>query len=440
METKSWNDFLESYAHKVTSIRLEHALRDPTRSLLRDLVANGNQPLWCPNVTALETAFEWGCGRDERLTIGLFSANRIEEVKISRHHGEADVEHTIDAIKTFQIRPKRFILGRGRLQEPDEEFEDDPVRELDADAFEAVEEVHLCDVLCGAWRSLTGCRYLREVHITSSERYEDMDNEDDPDLVLRYPSLLTLTVDSHKLGSSPIIECEMPLLQRLIISKPADLYEDDILRFSRRCRSLTHLELKVTDFSEVDTSITALAPLINLRFLRLGGNWPYINTDDDEMDEFAKSLTKLEVLIFDFQATEGGPSIQITPASIQSLLEHCPHLWQIALPMNLERSEPLSDLNPSETVTTLKLDPISFPALPAEPHDDHFQGQKVNWMASIGQWHHRLEEVVRLLATAFPGVALLEIGDSSESVVGCVGRQERLRLSEAFTEHRQNLV
>lgn len=322
-----------------------------------------------------------------------------------------------DFVKASSIRLKRFTLERMLP----EDYDENPVSDLDNTALEFVGEVHMDDVMAQALRTLATCPCLREVHVTSGKRYHTWDSDVDKDLGLVYPALIVLTVDSHLVGDCPIVECEMPALQRLVVSQPVYLQPGDLQRFSGRCGSLAHLDLTV---DEVETPLQALSSLVNLQFLRFGGTvWTSITFNDQDIAELARSLTKLEVLLLVFkEATPQGGTmlqpLQITVASLLSLMEHCPSLHKVTLPMALHPIKAPLGMRPVTTITSLCLEPAMLPEEP--PCLDVDSDEDVAYEYALERWKKRIRLIARKLAGICPNVSQLEVteDDGDEPIPG----------------------
>ncbi|KAG8990768.1 hypothetical protein FRB93_003032 [Tulasnella sp. JGI-2019a] len=360
IDTSIWNLLLFKYAHKITRLTLNSALRGPSIHLLATLLHKSPCSVLCPNLRSLRIDMAPYSERLHAMAIPILCGSSVTNVEMQRFCRTNDnpvivAEHLGLALKTCGSKIQRVVLGYSKNYYN--------TFTPDFSLFNHLTEVRLRNVSCDGWQKLAeNCPQLLEASVTEVLR-EPRRSESigDPTKSIDFPLLRKLRIVSISLVNGILLESNMPALENLIVRRPVQDADGTIsTQLAKRSRLLQEVELRVKHFhGGVGFIIRALSSLCHLRKLKLNGDISQWDVRDGDMDVLARSVPNLQSISITLRQNLSYRKgrIPLTHATLLSLVQHCRQLIEIELPMDLSQVDDSSEkpigFTPSMTVTSL---------------------------------------------------------------------------------------
>ncbi|KAG9006402.1 hypothetical protein FRB94_000712 [Tulasnella sp. JGI-2019a] len=385
IDTSKWNLYLNKFAHKITRLFWNSALRGPSIRLLSTLLDKSAGLVLCPNLRSLRIVIAPYSERLHAMAIPMLCGSSVETVEMQHllWNGNNSVNvagHFGIALKTCGSRIRRLILCPPNIRY----YYLTP----DFSLFSHLTEVHLTEPECEpGGRQIFG----------------------DPAKSINFSSLQKLTISSGYLVNCVLLESNMPALESLVVSTLAEDKNGAIsMQLSRRSGLLREMEFHSIKFHEgVGSMIRALSSLCHLRKLKLGGGTSKWDITDSDMNVLARSVPNLQSISITLEQTLIYEKVQIplTHATLLSVVQHCRQLNEIELPMDLSgvdgsKEKPVGFM-PSATVTSLKFCKVTLPS-------------KYNNSSRTSQVEC-VDRIVHFLVGCCPEVQVLEAHQQSRS-------------------------
>ncbi|KAG8990771.1 hypothetical protein FRB93_003035 [Tulasnella sp. JGI-2019a] len=368
IDTSAWNVLLNKYAHKITRLFLDRALRGSSIRLLATLLGKSPCSVLCPNLKSLRLVMGQYSERLYAMAIPILCGSSVVSVEMrglrrsNRRNPVPVAEHLGIALKTCGSQIRRFTLGSRTSHN---------TFTPDFSLFNHLTEVSLRNLSRGGWQKLAeDCPQLLEVSVIETLwKPRRLESIGDPTKPINFPLLRKLEISSISLVHGILLESNMPALESLIVHRPVEDVNGTITRqLVQRSRLLQEVEWCVKQSHGVGSIIRALASLCHLRKLKITGGTSEWDMADGDMDILARSVSNLQSISITLKQTlgYGKDKIPLTHTSLLSFVQHCRQLTSIELSLDLSHvddcREKSASFPSSTTVTSLILREIMLPS------------------------------------------------------------------------------